>query len=73
METAMTKEVAEYIKELRMGRIMHSWRRIAELVCVEYPSAVEELGWDVDASGNQSMGVDLCKEAAKVLGLEEID
>ena len=56
----LTLEQCIYIKELRCGKITHSWRRISELYCEKY-----RVEWDLH--GNQMHGIDLCEEAAKLL------
>lgn len=48
---------AKRIQELRCGRVMHSWRRISEIICDEFPDE------DLALSGNQLHGVELCQEA----------
>ena len=58
----MTKEQAEYIRELRVDRGC-SWRRLHELYCERYD---KENMWP----GNQIKGRDLCVEASEVLGIE---
>jgi hypothetical protein len=46
---------------------MHSWRRISEIICEEFPDESQEL------HGNQLHGVDLCKNAMLLLeGKEKI-
>ena len=57
----MTKEQAEYIRELRVDRGC-SWRRLHELYCERYD---KESMWP----GNQIKGRDLCVEASEVLGV----
>jgi hypothetical protein len=59
----MDKAMADRIKELRCGRIVHSWRRIAEIIVEEYPN-----DFDPELSGNQILGMELCKDAAISLG-----
>lgn len=57
----MTKEQAEYVKLLRCGPRIHSWRRIAELYEDKYKESPI-------LHGNQLHGQDLCREAAELLG-----
>lgn len=53
----LTEEQKEYIRYLREdGPVIHSWRRIAELV-------VEKYDVDHELHGNQLYGQDLCREA----------
>ena len=58
----MTKEQAEFVRELRVDR-GYSWRRLHELYCERYD---KENMWP----GNQIEGRDLCVEASEVLGVE---
>lgn len=53
----MNNKKADRIKQLRTGNLMHSWRRISEIICEEFPDENKEL------SGNQLHGIDLCKNA----------
>lgn len=71
----MTIEIALRIQELRSGNVMHSWRRIAEIVCEEFPDLPVQDGWQtVDAAhGNQLYGKDLCQEAAAFLKVSPED
>lgn len=55
----MTRQKAERIEQLRCGPRMHSWRRISEIICDEFPNDPEE--WR--DKGNQMHGIDLCKNA----------
>lgn len=57
----MNLKKAERIELLRTGPVMHSWRRISEIICAEFPDEDKEL------SGNQLHGVDLCREAMMFL------
>jgi hypothetical protein len=70
----LPQNVAARVKELRVGPVIHSWRRIAEIICDEYPAQALADGWESAeaAHGNQLYGIDLCREAAKVLG-EHVD
>lgn len=52
---------AKRIEALRVGPVMHSWRRISEIICEEFPDEDQEL------HGNQLHGVDLCKDAMMLL------
>jgi hypothetical protein len=52
---------AKRIEQLRVGVVMHSWRRISEIICEEFADENQEL------KGNQLHGVDLCKDAMVVL------
>jgi len=61
----LSPTVALRIQELRAGPVMHSWRRIAEIICSEYPEAEQNL------SGNQLYGEALCRKAAAVLGVSQ--
>ena len=58
----MTKEQAEFVRELRVDRGC-SWRRLHELYCERYD---KENMWP----GNQIKGRDLWIEASEVLGIE---
>lgn len=76
--TLMPLPVAERIRELRTGRVgnvIHSWRRIAEVICEEYPKQISKKAWGTFKSlhGNQLYGIDLCREAAEVLGEDAND
>lgn len=63
----MTLEKALRIRELRVGGPMHSWRRIAEIICAEFPDENQDL------TGNQLHGIDLCRSAMVLLcGVEKI-
>lgn len=58
------------IRELRAGNPMHSWRRISEIICDEFPEEDQEL------RGNQIHGKDLCKEAMEYhygMGFVDLD
>ena len=61
----MNMKKALRICELRTGDVMHSWRRIAEVICEEYS------GEDQDLHGNQLYGIDLCREAMSVIHKKE--
>lgn len=72
----ITEEIAKYVAVLRMGNPQHSLRRIAELVCDNYPEWVDEEYGDkngspahLDLRGNQLMGKDLVEMAGEVLGI----
>lgn len=58
----LTIEEAQYIAYLRAGPIMHSSRRIAELVHETYPHLVKK-----SLAGNQMVGVDLVRDAFFVI------
>lgn len=58
----LNEEQAQYIAFLRAGPVMHSSRRIAELVHEKYPEIVSE-----ELSGNQMVGVDLVRDAFFVI------
>ena len=58
----MTKEQAEFVRELRAER-GYSWRRLHELYCERYD---KENMWP----GNQIEGRDLCVEASVILEVE---
>ena len=60
----MPLQVASYINYLRTGPRMHSWRAVAEEVC----NAFQDYA-DLDLSGNQLYGEELCKIAAMKLGI----
>ncbi len=53
---------AKRVEELRCGQRMHSWRRISEIICDEFPDEPQEL------HGNQLHGMDLCRDAMCFLG-----
>lgn len=59
----MNLKKAERIELLRCGPVMHSWRRISEIICDEFPNDPEE--WR--DRGNQMHGIDLCKDAMMFL------
>ncbi len=65
---SLTKEQAERIKVLRTGQRVHSWRRIAEVFCDEFPDSA-----DKDLYGNQLYGIELCEVAADTLGISRED
>ena len=70
-EPLIPKEVAERVRELRMGRPKHSWRALAGVICVEYPDFVREYYGDpVDLFENQLLGSDICRQAERTLDLE---
>lgn len=48
---------AKRVEQLRCGPVMHSWRRISELICEEFPDEDQEM------KGIQMHGQDLCLEA----------
>lgn len=58
----MTFKMAHRIKFLRAGPVMHSWRRIAEIICEEFPEETES-----ELSGNQLYGKELCKDAMEFI------
>lgn len=59
---------ARRIEALRCGPVQHSWRRISEIICDEFPDENQDL------KGNQLHGkYDLCWEAMIYLsGVSEI-
>lgn len=57
----MNRKKAERIEILRCGPVMHSWRRISEIICDEFSDEDQEL------HGNQLHGVDLCRDAMMFL------
>ncbi len=69
----MTLDLAQKIKELRTGRIAHSWRRIAEVISDSHPEAVEALcgGPVKEIYGHQWVGEELCDKAASVLQISK--
>lgn len=58
----MNKEQAYFIAYLRAGPVMHSLRRISELVFERYPEITS-----ADLAGNQLEGQDLIREAFKIV------
>lgn len=65
----MNRKKAERIQFLRTGPVMHSWRRISEIICDEFPDDPEE--WR--DRGNQFHGIDLCRDAMMFLnGVTEL-
>lgn len=63
----MNRKKAERIEQLRCGPVMHSWRRISEIVCEEFTDEDQSL------KGNQLHGQDLCWEAMMfLLGCKDI-
>ncbi len=59
----MTREKALRIQYLRTGPVMHSWRRISEIICEEFPEDTNQ-----ELKGNQMHGKwDLCWEAMILL------
>jgi len=67
--TPLSEAVAVRVRELRNGQVMHTWRRIAEIICLEFPEQPIADGFDSPEaiSGNQLYGQDLCRRA----GLED--
>jgi len=57
----MTQEQCEYVRELRCGKITHSWRGVSEAYCDKFDT-------DNELHGNQMHGIELCEEAAKFFG-----
>lgn len=53
----MTFKEAWRIKELRIGEVKHTLRRISEIICDEYPNKPQSL------RGNQLYGEQLCRDA----------
>lgn len=67
----LTANVFTRVKELRCGKLIHSWRRISEIICDEFPEFVKDVqGYDpVEIRGNQLHGMyDLCEEAMEYFG-----
>lgn len=52
----MTKEEIDFISNLRIGPVMHSWRRISELYCDYFKK-------DAELRGIQFHGIELCEQA----------
>jgi len=72
-DAPLSEKVARRVKELRTGEVsdvIHSWRRLAEIICEEFPEQALADGWEsVEAAhGNQLYGIDLCRAAALSLG-----
>lgn len=64
----MNRRKAERIELLRTGPVIHSWRRISEIICDEFPDE------DQDLSGNQLHGADLCCSAMMfLLGCKDLN
>jgi len=61
MEILLTEQKALRIRSLRCGIPVHSWRRISEIICEEFPDE------DQDLKGNQLHGSDLCRDAMALL------
>jgi len=57
----MTPDQCGYVRGLRCGKVMHSWRAIAARFCRMYEV-------DLDMSGSPICGADLCMEAAAHFG-----
>ena len=72
-KTPMTKEQAEYIRQLRVN-LGYSWRKLAGTVSIVYPEFDIEchLPFNKQAGeppdGFQGEGMDLCAEAAGFFG-----
>ena len=61
----MTLEQANWVRKLRDEK-EYTWRAIAQVWCETWPKETVA-GWDEPVSGNQLFGMDLCKEAEKIL------
>ena len=68
-KTLMTRQQAEYIRQLRVN-LGYSWRKLAGTVSITYPELNIKThsinGWPED--GYQGEGMDLCAEAAEFFG-----
>ena len=72
-------KIARRIQTLRTYAPQHSWSKISEIICEEYPEIVFELWGSAgtakalieDVRGNQSLGFDLCGWASKTLSISE--
>ena len=64
-KTPMTKEQAEYIRQLRVYS-GHSWRSLAGVMAIRYPEM--NIKTHPNGDGYQSEGMDLCSEAAEFFG-----
>lgn len=62
----MTQIEAEFLKNLRCNKPIHSWRRISEVY-------IETFGGPETLFGDQSYGKELCEQAAKFLNEQEWD
>lgn len=72
----MRHKLAELIVGLRTEYPIHSWRRIAEVICELHPLYIEEKygdGAPKDLHGNQMLGDELVRDACTVLGLKYED
>ena len=58
IDVKLTPEQCFFIRKLRCGNPMHSWRRIAELFCQKFHQWTE-------FHGNQLFGIELCEKAAE--------
>lgn len=61
------KLIAEHIKLLRTGPVMHSFRRLSEVICEVYPEFIKERH-EEGLEGVQMHGEELCRWACDVLG-----
>ena len=73
-KTPMTKQQAEYIRQLRVN-LGYSWRKLAGTVSVTYPEMNIKTHQSFGGSGPlygpdgyQGEGMDLCAEAAEFFG-----
>lgn len=69
----MPLHIAEHIRLLRTGRVMHSHRKLSEVICDIYPEFIKETLGEFDLRGNQLHGQGLCEAAAEVLGVSKED
>ena len=63
----MNKEIAERIKELRVGKCTHSWRLISEAIYQEFPEFIKTFDPKELRKTNQSQGQEFCKHAIEFL------
>ena len=65
----MERKLAEHIIKLRTEYPIHSWRRIAEVICDEYPLYIDQVfGNPKELRGNQLLGIELLRYAANTVG-----
>lgn len=62
----MTMEIALRIQKLRTGQRVHTYRKIAEVICDEFPNFDPD-DQQQDLRGNQLYGQYLCREAMTTL------